>query len=94
MTYSVDDEGKDMPSKGKRIPSAPITCMIDFENHRIETSIPYNITAYELWDDDGIDTIVSYTSDYDIVEFMTTVSGVFQLRLITVERNYVGYLEL
>ena len=69
-------------------------CTIDFENHRIETSIPYDIIAYELWDEDGVDTIVSYPSDYDIVEFMSTVSGAFQLRLITVERTYVGYLDL
>lgn len=88
------EEDVDPPLRGHRIPSPATTCTIDFENDRIETSIPYEIIAYELWDEDGVDTIVSYTSDYDIVEFMSTVSGVFQFRLITVERTYVGYLEL
>ncbi len=94
---TLQDERPDkgiQPDKGHRIPSAPVICTIDFENHRIETSIPYEIIAYELWDEDGIDTIVSYPSDYDIVEFMSTVSGAFQLRLITVEHTYIGYLEL
>ena len=88
------EEDMDPPNRGHRIPSPATTCTIDFDNHRIETSIPYEITAYELWDEDGIDTIVSYPSDYDIVELMSTVSGAFQLRLITVEYTYIGYLEL
>lgn len=90
-----EDEGKeDFPSKGWRTPAIPITCTIDFENHRIATSFSYEITAYELWDMDGIAPIVSYSNDYDLVECMSDISGEFQFRIVTLECTYVGYLDL
>ena len=82
------------PSKGRRIPAAPVICTIDFKNHRIATSIPYAITAYELWDEEGESLIVSYTNDYDMVQYMANTTGVFRLRLTTDGRTYLGYLEL
>ena len=87
------DKG-DEHEKGYRMPSAPFICTIDFENHRIETSIPYNITIYELWDEDGVSPIVSYANDYELVDYMANASGVFQLRVITAKRIYVGYIDL
>lgn len=93
---SPSDEVKDPehPSKGQRLPAAPVICTIDFENHRIVTSIPYEITAYELWDEEGNASIASYPTDYDLVEYMSGLSGVFQLRLVTSEYAYIGYLDL
>ena len=76
------------------MPAAPVICTIDFDSHRIATSIAYEITAYELWDEDGVSPIVSYPSDYDIVEYMSRLAGVFQLRIVTSDRTYAGYLEL
>lgn len=84
----------DLPEKGYRMPSAPFICTIDFENHRIETSLPYNIIAYELWDEDGDSPIVSYANDYEMVECMANDSGVFQFRIVTDERTYVGNIDL
>ena len=80
--------------KGHRMPSAPFICTIDFENPRIETSIPYRITAYELWDEDCDYPIVSYANDYKLVDYMANASGVFQLRIVTTERTYIGYIDL
>lgn len=93
MTCSVDDEGKDVPSKGMRIPSVPVVCTIDFEHHLISAA-PYEITTYELWDEDGHAPLVSYDSDYEFVEFISGLSGNYQLRLVTNQRIYVGYLDL
>lgn len=88
------DKGKEFPSKGQRLPAASVICTIDFENHRIVTSIPYAITAYELWDEERDASIVSYPTDYELVEYISCLSGVFQLRLVTSEGVYIGYLDL
>ena len=88
------EEEDERPSKGYRVPAAPVICTIDFESHRIATSIPYEIIAYELWDEDGTAQIVSFASDYDLVEYMSCMSGAFQLRLVSSERTYVGYIDL
>lgn len=94
---TLQDERPDKggePSKGKRLPSATFICTIDFDNRSIVTTIPYNIIAYELWDENGYSTIVSYANDYELVEYMANVSGVFQLRIVTAERTCVGYIDL
>lgn len=89
-----DPEWNENNPYGPRMPAAPVICTIDFDSHRIATSIAYEITAYELWDEDGVSPIVSYPSDYDIVEYMSRLAGVFQLRIVTSDRTYAGYLEL
>ena len=92
--HYIEEEEEEPPSKGYRTPAAPVICTIDFENHSIKTSISYNITVYELWDEDGDSPIVSYASDYELVEYMAKASGVFQFRIVTTERIYVGYIDL
>ena len=87
------DKG-DKPDKGHRIPSAPIICMIDFEHNRILTSIPFEITDYELWEEVGDASIISYPSDCELVEYMAGITGVYMLRIVTSERAYVVYIEL
>lgn len=93
-SMSEQGENPDHPSKGFRIPATPASCRIDIENHLIATSVPYAITAYELWDEEGDSKIVSYACDYEFIQHITDTSGEFQLRLVTDELTYIGYLEL
>ena len=93
MTISQVDE-EEHPLKGWRIPSSPEECTIDFENHCIVLSSSEFIITYELWDEEGTYIIGSNASDSEFVDFMSGLSGVYQLRLIGVEHVYVGYLEL
>lgn len=86
-------EPKEETPRGCRTPSLPIECTIDFENHCIELSSSEFILAYELWDEDGTYVIGSNASDSEFVDFISGLSGVYQLRLIGVEHVYVGYLE-
>ena len=76
------------------MPAAPVICTIDFDSHRIATSIVYEITAYELWDEDGNVPLVSYTDDYEFVDYLSGVSGEFQLRIITSACVYAGHIDL
>lgn len=93
MTISQVEE-EEHPLKGWRIPSSPKECTIDFENHCIELSSSEFIIAYELWDEEGTYIIGSNASDSEFVDFMSGLSGMYQLHLIGVEHVYVGHLEL
>lgn len=89
-----DPDRTDPDPKGLRTPVAPNICTIDYGNHCITSTIPYEIIAYELWDEEGHAPLVSYKSDYEFVEFISGLSGNYQLRLVTNQRVYVGYLDL
>ncbi|MDE6521869.1 MAG: hypothetical protein K2L17_03540 [Muribaculaceae bacterium] len=88
---TLEDE---RPSKGNRAPAVSVICTIDFENHRIELSSSEFITAYELWDEDGTYVIRSNALDSEFADFISGLSGVYQLRLIGVEHAYIGYIDL
>lgn len=85
---------KDLPTKGHRMPSEKVVCVIDFTSGQImvETSSP--VISYELRDEEGETMIVGFSSDSDLVEFMTSLQGVYQIRLVTDEYLYIGYIEL
>lgn len=89
-----DPEWNENNPYGPRMPAAPVICTIDFDSHRIATSIVYEITAYELWDEDGNVPLVSYTDDYEFVDYLSGVSGEFQLRIITSACVYAGHIDL
>lgn len=94
MMVDEEPEVGERPSKGIRMPSHSKECTIDFGNHRIELSTSEFILSYELRDEDGTLTLASYASDAEFVEFLSGVSGTYQLRLIGEEHVYIGYLEL
>ena len=52
------------------------------------------VISYELRDEEGETMIVGFSSDSDLVEFMTSLQGVYQIRLVTDEYLYIGYIEL
>ncbi len=88
------EEDIEYPNKGHRIPSKPIECTIDLDNHRIELTTSEFITTYELWEEDGTYPIATCASDSEFVEFLSVLSGEYQLRLVGEEHVYIGYLEL
>lgn len=95
MTQTDDDPGKlDRPSKGHRLLRAPIICTINFAEGTVDASIASEILSYEVWDAEGGCIVASFTTDSGMVEFLSTASGCYQLRLVTDDYSYAGYLEL
>lgn len=88
-----EPDKKVLPDKGHRMP-AYISCTIDFAAGSIESSIASPILSYELWDEEGETILASYATDHELVDFMATLTGAYQLRLVTDEYLYIGYLEL
>lgn len=88
-----ESNDKTVPDKWHRMP-AYIPCTIDLEAGTIESGIESPILSYELWDEDGVDIVVSFGSAQDITLFMATQTGSFQLRLVAEDYLYIGYLEL
>ena len=84
----------ELPNKGNRTSPTYETCVIDFSNFAIATERIPMIISYELWDGTGEEIVVSYPNDYDMVTFMSSLSGCYQLRLVTEDSTYIGYIEL
>lgn len=82
-----------LPDKWHRMP-AYISCTIDFAAGTIESGIESPILSYELWDEDGVDMLISFGSPQEFTHYMSTLTGSYQLRLVTEEYLYIGYLEL
>ena len=83
---------KDRPKKGNRMPAQKETCVIDFVNVSIRSTILNEIISYELWDETGEYIVMTYWDDADMVEFISTLTGCYQLRLVTVDTSYTGYI--
>lgn len=81
-------------SRGRRTPARHIYCLIDFDVKGISIENDTEILSYELWNEEGESLIVAYPEDEQMVEFMSGLKGTYQLRLVTEECLYVGYVEL
>lgn len=87
-----DPDIPDLPVKGPRMPAPVSLCIIDFCSHSIEFSRVDVIINYELWDEEGTVILASYDNDYDMVMYLANLSGCYQLRLITQDCLYRGYI--
>ena len=76
------------------MPAAPVICVIDFTNLSITSDRLPIVLSYEFWDETGDTMIISYPNDYDMVFFMSSQTGIYQLRLVSAETTYTGYIEL
>lgn len=97
ITVSLNKDDIDIREespKGWRIPAAPILCTIDFRNSSITSGIPKPVLFYQLWDEEGETMLASYSTDSEMVAFMTQLIGVYQLRIVTEDSIYIGYTEL
>lgn len=97
MTVSLTESDIDIREedpKGWRMPVAPFTCMIDFTNLSITSDRLPKVLLYELWDETGDIMLISYPNDYDMVTFISSQKGCYQLRLVTERNTYIGYIEL
>ena len=97
LTVSMSGDGYDIRDEdpfGFRMPAAPITCTIDFTALSIISNRISSVLSYELWDDTREEILASYSNDYDMVVYMSTLTGCYQLRLVTEECTYIGYINL
>lgn len=95
ITLTQEDSSiKDRPEKGKRSAPAPVFCIVNFTESTIETSIPTDITLYEIRDEEGETIITSYTDDSDMTNYLSCITGTYQLRLVTDTYTYIGYITL
>ena len=88
------EDYSELPDKGNRTSHTYWTCVIDFSNFAIATERIPMIISYELWDETGENIVAVYPDDYDMVVYMSSLSGCYQLRLVTAESTYIGYIEL
>lgn len=89
----INDPGKGH-QKGHRSLSAPVFCMIDFVNRSIEISNDDEIIIYELWNEDGDILIDTFSNEFDMVNYMSNLNGIYKLCLFSTDYIYIGNIEL
>lgn len=97
IVVSLNEDGRDKPEEnpwGLRIPAVPLTSTIDFDALSIISDRLPMVLSYELWDESGDTMLVSYSNDFDMVSFMSSLTGCYQLRLLSADSTYLGYIEL
>lgn len=85
-----------LPGKGKRLPSKPMICNIDFEAGTIFGNFPLidMVIEFQLWDEGGENCLCSSTD----ADFMNKVkdkpSGIYTMILVCDGYELIGYLSL
>lgn len=101
LYYESEESGtsddKDRPSRGHRMPPAPIPCTIDFDNQSITGNSPLldAIVEYQLLDAEGYVIIVSDISEQSFVEELSHANpGNYILLLVADGYQLSGTLNL
>lgn len=82
-----DDQNED-----KRIPSAPIYCVIDFENQTITGNFSSKLLAFEVWDEDGEGCVATFADESGLIDFLCSAEGDYQLRFFSESYIYIGFV--
>lgn len=99
MTYTVNMQKlkREEPKKGElnnrdgnRIPPRPIICTIS-ETDGIQIDLCNDdIYAYEVWNETAETCFASYNDETDFVQYIFSIPGTYQIKLITEEYVYTG----
>lgn len=99
ITYTVKMQKQPQPSSGNktnanrdgnRIPPRPIICTIS-ETDGIQIDLCNDdIYAYEVWNETAETCFASYNDETDFVQYLFSVPGTYQIKLITEEYVYTG----
>lgn len=88
------EEDVEQYRKGKRIPSRPIHCKLIERNGIIfQSPFAQDILSYEILDIYG-NHITSSTDESDFIEFVFSLTGEYEVWLLTDEYIFKGYLNL
>ena len=82
------------PKDGKRIPSAPIYCTIDFENQTVSGNFTSRLLIFEIWSEDGEQCIATFNDESHLIEYLDTTGGEYQLRFYSESYVYLGFISL
>ena len=82
------------PGKGERVPSQRIGGIISLaEGVRINDVDTGDITLFEIYDPEGL-IMASFVDEQSFVEYLFTLEGKYQLRFLTSDMAFTGWIEL
>lgn len=82
------------PGKGERVPSQRIGGIISLaEGVRINGVDTGDITLFEIYDPEGL-IMASFVDEQSFVEYLFTLEGEYQLRFLTSDMAFTGWIEL
>lgn len=84
---------KDEYDIGRRLPSRPIMCTIDFNSQTI-VGIDDEIFLYEVHDSESENLISSFTEASDFTSFLEHSNGCYMIRFTSESYHYIGYISM
>lgn len=94
LVVSFEHEYKDAPPKGKRMPSAPVYCIIDINGLSVTTSASEDMEYYEVYDAVGTVLLSSFNDETAFVDYLSELTGEYQIRLKSQNHSYIGNILL
>lgn len=89
-----DPNHHDNPLRHHRIPSRPLLCIISIEDGMdIPSFDKDNLLIFEIYDSAGI-CCGTFSSEDDFTEQLFSLSGFYEIRFITTDYIFKGYLEI
>ncbi|MCM1331930.1 MAG: hypothetical protein NC248_04905 [Bacteroides sp.] len=76
---------------GKRSPSKPVLCTLNFAEGTVELTASQEIITYEVWDADQEILIASFTESADLLNFLSNSSCCYTLCFLSEDYVYTGY---
>ena len=95
-SYIYDDIIVDpsRPGKGERVPSQRIGGIISLaEGVCINGVDTGEITLFEIYDPEGM-IVASFVEEHSFVDYLFTLEGEYQLRFLTSDMAFTGWIEL
>ncbi len=94
--YGDDENTKDLPNHGIRMPPAPIMVVVDVEAGTLTGASPLldGIVRYEIWDADGNLCIASASDAATALKAINDCHGTYLLRLRGDGYTLTGYIDL
>lgn len=92
-SYEEQPDHSDRPKTNThRTPSRPIVCTISETEGIVTDVVIEGILAYELWDADGETCVAEFADSGLAAAYIYAVPGEYQLRIVTSDYSYIGYI--
>lgn len=87
---NFDSEPEIDPDRNRK-PSHPLQCTISRDNGIEVAGYASKFLSHEIWDVEGIVCMGDYSTESDFVDALFSMTGEYQIRLITEDYELIGY---
>lgn len=90
---SENTEENELGEGGNRIPSRPLSCIIDENGISFPLGETPEFNAFEIYDSQEF-LIAVFIDQFEFIDFLFSLKGAYLICLSTEDYNYFGWIEL